>query len=163
MVWPSTGGTRKPERPSKALEPVTSDRRKAMVTRAIDAYSTPASSAEAAGDSAASRVEADQAGAARTMPSAVITRVSVRTSQPSAPRVRPSTGVSVRISPPPARTASATAPGRVPRPPSIPWKTGPVCCRAAACSWMRVTPSSREPARRATSKSWGTAARIEIR
>ncbi len=163
MARPSTGGTRKPERPASASVPSTSERRKARVTRAIEAYSTAASSTEAAGHSAASRVEADQAGAAITTPSAAITPVSVRTSQPRPPRVRPRTGVPVRISAPPARTASATAPGSVPMPPAMPWKTGPVCCRAAALSWMRRTPSRSEPPSRAASKSCGTAARIEIR
>lgn len=48
-------------------------------------------------------------------------------------------------------------------PPSMPWKTGPVCCRAAARSWIRRTPSSSGPPSFTASKSWGTAARIEIR
>lgn len=48
-------------------------------------------------------------------------------------------------------------------PPAMPWKTGPVRCRAAARSWMRPTASSSGPPSFTASKSWGTAARIEIR
>ncbi len=143
-----------------------------MVTRAMDAYSTADSSVAAAGASVASSRAAAGAGAARTTASASSAAgpspPSRTTRQPSAVRRSSRTGVFVRMSPPAARTASATAPGSVPTPPSMPMKTGDgawpgSAARAAVRAWMPLTPSISERSARAASKSWGTAARIEMR
>lgn len=67
------------------------------------------------------------------------------------------------ISPPRARTDSATASGRLPTPPSMPMKTGPVCWAAAALAWISRTASVSESCVFAAWYSCGTAERIEMR
>lgn len=84
--------------------------------------------------------------------------------QPSSAVRRSSvTGAWVTISPPRARTDSATASGRVPMPPSMPMNTGPDCGVVAVRPWIARTASVREVWVRAASKSWGTAERREMR
>ena len=73
------------------------------------------------------------------------------------------TAALVTISPPRARTDSATASGSWPTPPSMPMKTGPVCWAAAARAWMARTASVNDVCVRAASKSCGTAERMEMR
>ena len=108
----------------------------------MEAYSTASSSAAAAGGLGAQQACGDGGGGGDDHGVGVQDAVpgGRPASRADASRRSSVTGAPVTISPPRARTDSATASGRVPTPPSMPMNTGPVCWLAAALAWMLADP-----------------------
>jgi len=134
------------------------------VISAMEAYSTVASSAAAAGASARSR--AAQRGGQREDHGVGLEDLASATtrSRLCASLGRNSvTGAPVTISAPRARTDSATASGSWPMPPSMPMKTGPACWFPGGLG-LDLADGLRQgvmgPGRL---ESWGTAERREMR